>query len=103
MVDKLIGFSIRTGVNAWKRFASSGWPVYTGKVTSYHYEDPVLGCDYGEYRYKYSVDGNSYRGIYRDPYVNGKNRDARKSDTIGIEIQVRVCPKAPAKSFPDYF
>jgi hypothetical protein len=101
--DKVIGFLIRTIANAWRNLASLSWPIYSGKMTSYHYKNPIWGCDYGEYRYKYSVDGGLYRGIYREPYFVGRDRDVQKSDSIGIEIQVRVCPKDPTKSVLDDF
>jgi hypothetical protein len=102
-VDKPIGFLIRIVGNAWKKIASSSWPVTSGKIISFHYVQPFWGCDYGEYRYKYDVGGNFYRGIYRAPYVNGKSPDARKSGSVGIEVQVRVSPKNPAKSVLDNF
>ena len=98
-----IGFFFRTIVNFVRRGGTSNWPNYFGKITSYHYKHPNWGCDYGEYRYKYSVDGNSFRGVYRDPYFVGRDRDVRKSDSIGIQIQVRVCPKDPTKSVLDNF
>jgi hypothetical protein len=101
--DKFIGFLIRIGGNAWRKIASSGWPIFVGKITSYHYVSPIWGCDYGEYRYKYAVGGNFYRGIYRAPYINGKSPDARDSSSIGIEVQVRVCPNDSKKSCLDDF
>ena len=98
-----IGYLTRTIANACRKLASVSWPIYSGKMTSYHYQHSIWGCDYGEYRYKYSVDGNSCRGIYRDPYFIGRDRDVRKSDSVGIEIEVRVCPKDPTKSVLDNF
>lgn len=102
-LDKFIGFLIRSLCNAWKKVASSSWPVTSGKIISFHYVQPFWGCDYGEYRYKYAVGDNFYRGIYRAPYFNGKSPAARKSSSIGIEVQVRVCPNDSKKSCLDNF
>ena len=96
--DRVIGFLIRTVANASRKLASVSWPVYSGNITSYHYKDPFWGCDYGEYRYKYSVKGSLYRGMYRDPYFVSRAREAQNSGSIGTEIQVRVCPNDPTKS-----
>ncbi len=97
-LDIAIAFLIRMVLNMWRKLASAGWSTCTGKMTSYRYECPGRGCDVGEYRYEYNVDGNLYRGRYRKPYYIRRSVDVRKSGSIGAEIQVRFCPNDPAKS-----
>jgi hypothetical protein len=99
VLDIWIAFLIRTLVNAWRRIASASWPTHPGKITRFHYRHFGWGCDYGEYRYKYSVDGILYRGIYRDPYFVRRSPAAQRSDSVGSEAQVRVSPADPTKSF----
>jgi hypothetical protein len=98
VIDIWIAFLIRTIANAWRNLASAGWPVYPGKIAGFRYNRSGYGCDFGEYRYKYEVDGNSYLGIYKDPYFISRARDAQVSESVGADIEVRVSPKDPAKS-----
>jgi Protein of unknown function (DUF3592) len=98
VIDIVIAFLVRTAVNAWRKTLSIHWPIHSGTIASFHYEDPAWGCDYGEYRYQYFVDGTVYRGKYQKPYYIRRSLDARESDSIGATIEVRVSPHDPAQS-----
>lgn len=93
-----IAFLIRVTVNAIRKLAGIGWPVRPAKIVSARYRGQNWGCDYTEYRYKYSVDGVLFQGIYRLPYLQPRVKDAQKSGSIGAEVKVRVCPGNPARS-----
>jgi hypothetical protein len=103
VLDIWIAFLIHTIVNAWRRVTSAGWPIHSGKIVNFHYEKSSVGCDYGEYRYQYSVDGTMYGGIHRDPYFISRSRAARQSNSVGSEVQVRVSSADPAKSVLMHF
>lgn len=75
-----------------------GWPIYSGKIIGFTYQREGFGCDYGEYRYEYSIDGNSYRGIFRAPYFIRRSLDAQRSNSIGAKVQVRVHSNNPENS-----
>lgn len=103
VLDIYIAFLIRTTVNVWRNIVSAAWPVQSGKITSCRYRHPGFGCDYAEYRYKYSVDGGTFKGAYIEPFAIGRTKAAQKSSSIGADIQVRVCPSNPARSVPVNF
>jgi hypothetical protein len=98
VVDIYIAFLIRTAINAWKTVISLSWPVADGRIVDYRYIHPDIGCDYGEYRYKYSVDGSGCVGVYTDPYFVRRSRSAQISRAVGISVRVGVDPKNPARS-----
>ena len=99
--ERIIAFLFRTFANTCYKLGTMNWPVYTGKMISCRYRDrwgSCFDCDYTEYRYKYYLDGNWYRGIYKTPYFISRNRDARKSGSIGAVVEVRVCPEDHTES-----
>jgi hypothetical protein len=98
VLDIFIAFLIRASVNAWRRRAGAGWPIYPGKITSFHYEEQFWGCDYGEYAYRYTIDGHLHKGIYWKPFLMRRSRDVRESGSIGNDVEVRVSPHDPTKS-----
>jgi Protein of unknown function (DUF3592) len=98
VLDIFIAFAIRTSVNAWRKLASANWPIYPGEISSFRYEERLWGCDYGEYMYRYTIDGHSHEGIYRKPFFMRRSREVRKSGSIGKPVEVRVSPQDPRRS-----
>ena len=62
------------------------------------YVDSDLGCDYGKYRYAYSVNDEVFEGIYIDPYFMSRSEEARVSNSVGAPVRIMVNPRDPTKS-----
>lgn len=98
VIDIWIAFLIRTAINAWKWITGVRWPVSNGCISDYRYIRPLIGCDYGQYIYTYSVDGRLFKGVHTDPYFVSRSRDAQVSRSVGASARVGVDPKDPVKS-----
>lgn len=98
VLDIWIMFLIRTAINAWKKVASAQWLVFDGRISNYQYVRPGIGCDYGKYRYTYSVNGKRFAGIHVDPYFVSKSKNAQISNSVGVSVRVMVNPNDPARS-----
>ena len=98
VIDIWIAFLIRSGINVWKELASARWTECDGTITEYRYVSSDFGCDYGEYRYAYSVKDEAFEGIYSDPYFMSRSEKARVSNSVGEPVRIMVNPSDPTKS-----
>ena len=98
VIDIFIAYLFRAGFNFWKKLVSLQWSKCDGEITEYNYINPDIGCDYGEYRYTYTVNHAAYDGTYCVPYFMSRTRSARISSSIGAKVRVKVSSDDPTKS-----
>jgi hypothetical protein len=59
------------------------------------------GCDLAVVRYEYSVAGERYKGVYKEPFLFRNYGEAYpRRFPEGVDYPVRVKPNDPSKSVP---
>jgi hypothetical protein len=100
-VDAPVAYLIRSGINEFKRLQSSTWTAQEAHVTHAEWRSAFarFGCDLAKVQYKYSVEGQEYRGISVEPFFIGGNPDGPVQVLPpGTATKIRYEPQNPSKS-----
>ena len=56
VIDIFVAFIVRWAIIYWRKFGSTRWPTFTGRVVSCNLEKPGYGCPYVALNYKYKMN-----------------------------------------------
>jgi len=101
VLDIFVEFLFRIMARVFNEIRSQTWPVVTATVTGSGYVSADFGCDVAVIRYEYSVAGERYKGVYKEPFLFRNYGEAYpRRFPEGVDYPVRVKPNDPSKSVP---
>ena len=101
VLDIYVEFLFRIVARIFNRLRSRTWPVVTATVTGSCFVPAGYGCDVAVIRYEYSAAGETYEGVYKEPFwVKTLGEEYSRQYQTDCAYPVRVKPGDPSTSVP---
>ena len=101
VLDIYVEFFFRIALRMVNEARSRHWPVATARVTGCDFQRAGYGCNVAVVRYEYLIEGDSYDGVYKEPFlVKTLGEEYPRRFQAGVDYPVRVKPSDPLTSVP---